>query len=315
MPTVALVKSSQSYKAVIEALEMVRRDVHLPEGKPILVKPNLVNAIKPLSGTPVDAVRATLDFLLSLGAKKFIIGEITAGPQGDTTAAFSHHGYLPLANQYDVEFRNLNEDETVLFQAFDETLNPIWVRIARTYLESFVVSVARMKTHNRVVATLSIKNIAIGAIVNEDRYALNWHTFQPGKFSHEARPINLSLARLYQTIPLGLAIVDGVIGMEGDGPGGGTPISSGVALASADALALDITGAEIMGFDYRTMGYLWYLSQLRGLKRQDIKIVGENPANCISRYLPHKDMVSHLGWWVNDWKDHLQGGYLQPTPG
>jgi uncharacterized protein (DUF362 family) len=311
MPRVALAKDDRSYEAVTTVLERVSRDIHIPKHKPILIKPNLVSVAKELAVTPVDAVRATLGFLQNLGAQKFVIGEITAGPQGDTMGAFSHHGYLGLADQYDVEFRNLNEDDTVLFEAFDEQLNPVKIRLARTYLESFVVSVARMKTHNRIIATLSIKNIAIGSILNEDRYALNWHTFQPGKFSHDPRPINLSLARLYQTITPGLAIVDGVMGMEGEGPGNGTAVASGVALASVDALALDIIGAEVMGFDYRTIGYLWYLSRLQGLERSDIELAGENPADCITRYQPHKDTAWQLSWWVDHWQEYLRGGYLK----
>jgi uncharacterized protein (DUF362 family) len=167
-----------------------------------------------------------------------------------------------------------------------------------------------MKTHSQVIATLSIKNIAISAIHNPDRHSWAWHPHQPGVFSHEPGPLNLYLTRLYQTIRPGLAVVDGVIGMEHNGPVAGTPIASGIALASANALALDMVGAGLMGFDWRTLGYLWYLSRLEGLDRYDIKVIGEDPTTCVTRYLPHDNMPWMLGWWVNNWREYIRETYL-----
>ncbi|MCL4535946.1 MAG: DUF362 domain-containing protein [Bacteroidetes bacterium] len=311
MAKVALVKGNESYEAVSRALELVRGEVHIPNDRPILVKPNMVQATVDLCATPVGAVRATLDFLQSLGAKKFIIGEATAGPQGDTMGGFKRYGYMPLKDEYDVELRDFNEDDTVLFEALDPGLNPVHIRLNKTYLECYVVSVARMKSHAQVVATMSIKNIAISSIHNPDRHSWSWHTPQPGKFGHEPRPLNLSLARLYQTVTPSLAIVDGVVGMEGNGPVEGTPVASGVALASTNALALDLVGTGLMGFDYRTIGYLWYLSQLQGLARGEIQVLGEDPAACVTPYKAHDKLAWQLGWWVEHWQEYLKkGSYL-----
>jgi len=263
-----------------------------------------------LCATPVEAVRATLDFLQELGVEKFIIGEATARREGDTMGGFQRYGYLTLKEAYDVEFRDLNQDEHVTFEALDDSLKPVHIRLAKSYFTSYVVSVARMKTHAQVVVTLSIKNIAIGSIYNPDRHSLGWHTPEPGTFSHKPSSLNLSIARLYQTIPPQLAIVDGVVGMEGDGPVEGTPVRSGVALASNDALALDLVATEVMGFDSRTVGYLWYLVQLRGLSPKDISVLGEDPAKCVTRYKTHKRTPWQLGWWVEDWQSYLKGNYL-----
>lgn len=310
MARVALVRGSDSYEAVGKALELVRDQVRIPKDKSILVKPNMVQPDVELCATPVDTVRATLDFLQSLGVKKFIIGEATAGPAGDTMGGFKRYGYLPLADQYDIEFRDLGGDELVPFEALGPNLEPVQIRLGRTYLESYVVSVARMKCHNQVVATLSIKNIAISSIHNPDRHSWAWHKPEPGKFSHDPRPLNLSLARLYQAVTPSLAIVDGVIGMEGDGPLNGTPVASGVTLASTNALALDLVGTELMGLDWRTIGYLWYLSQIYGITRTDIEVVGSDPSTCVTRYESHSQMGWQLGWWVENWQEYLKGDYL-----
>jgi len=84
--------------------------------------------------------------------------------------------------------------------------------------------------------------------------------------------------------------------MEGNGPVKGTPVKSGVALAGTDALAVDLVGAELMGLDPRTIGYLWYLSQRRGLSREDVLVLGDDPAACVTRYQPCAMLQELLAW-------------------
>ena len=305
MVNVSLVKGGESYDAVTRALELIKKDVRVPTDKAVLVKPNMVVPDVELCATPVQAVRATLDFLQQLGVKKFIIGEATARKEGDTMEAFRRYGYFPLREDYDVEFRDLNRDELITFEALDQSLKPIQIRLAKTYFNSYVVSVTRMKTHIQVLATLSIKNIAIGSIHNPDRHSLAWHKPEPGTFSHDPKPLNLSIAKLNQAISPELAVIDGVVGMEGDGPVNGKPVSSGIALASTDTLALDIVSTEVMGLDWRTIGYLWYLTQLRTLSRENIQVLGEDIMTCITKYEAPETMPLVLSWFVEDWQTYM----------
>ena len=311
MVRVGLARGNNSYEVVRRALELIRGDVQIPSDRPVLIKPNMVSSTVQLAATPVQAVQATMDFLVELGVEKFMVGEGTAGEQGDTMGAFERFGYFSLKERYDVEFRNLHEDDLVVFEALDENLTPVNIHLAKTCFNSYVVSVARMKTHLQVIATLAIKNVAIGSIYNPDRHSPGWHDPEPGTFSHDPRPLNLSLARLNQAVTPGLAVIDGVVGMEGDGPVNGTPISSGVALAGTNALAADLVSSELMGFDYRTIGYLWYLSQIRDLSREDVKVMGEDPAKCIVKYKPCENLPALLRWWVEDWRDYLSGSYVK----
>jgi len=301
MPKVALVKGNESYRVVRDALEFVRDQVAIPDDRPVLIKPNLVSTTSKEAATPVDAVRATMDFLVEMGVERFIVGESSAGT-GDTMGAFEQFGFFSLKDGFDVEFKNLNEDEEVVIEVVDADLNPVEIRLARSYLDSYLVSVAKMKTHNRVLATLSIKNVVIASIKNPDRQS---------PFSHQARAKNISMTRIAQQAVPNLAVIDGVVGMEGNGPVDGTAINSGIALAGTDALALDLVGIQAMGFDWRTCGYLWYLMQLRGLSWEDIEIVGEDLGECTTRYKPHQSFPEHLAWWVGDWRDYLGGSYLR----
>jgi uncharacterized protein (DUF362 family) len=302
---VGLTKGEASYQTVSRALELVRSEIQVPTDRPVLIKPNMVVPTEPLAATPVEAVRATMDFLKSFGVERFIVAEGTATAQGDTMGAFERFGYFSLKEHHTVEFRNLHEDDHVSFEALDQDLKPVPIRLAKSLFNCYLVSVAPMKTHLQVIVTLTIKNIAIGAIYNPDRHSLAWHRRQPGVFSHDPQPLNLYIARLDQALTPSLAVIDGVIGMEGEGPVKGTPIASQVALAGTNALAVDIVGSEVMGFDYRTIGYLWYLSQLRGLSREAIQVAGEDPARCVTRYTPYEKLPELLGWWREDWKAYL----------
>jgi uncharacterized protein (DUF362 family) len=300
---VGLVKGGDHYAAVRSALDLVRDDVSIPDDLPVLVKPNMVSPDISLTATPVDAVRATLDFLQDLGVNNFIVGEGSA-VTGDTMGGFERFGYLPLQDSYDIEFRDLNKDEPVEFEALDANFEPIKIRLAKSYFTSYVVSVSRMKTHNNAVVTLSIKNCAIGSILNPDRHTV----------CHDPREINLSLVRLNRAAPPQLAVIDGVVGMEGNGPVDGTAISSGVALAGTNPIAVDRVGAEVMGFDTRAIGYLTYLSKMTGLTRDDINVIGEDPAQCVTRFRAHDDVTWQFGWFVKDWQSYVdRSAILDPA--
>ena len=315
MDKVGLVRGNSSYETVRQALDLLADSVHIPKDKPILVKPNLVSDTIELAATPVDAVRATLDFLKDMGAKDFVVGETTAGAEDNTMDAFERFGYKALEDEYGIELRDLDKDDHIIFEAFDAELNPVNLRLNKTYFESFVVSVARMKTHLQAIVTLSIKNIAIGCINNSDRHSLAWHEPELGKFSHDPKPINLYLARLAHALMPTLGVIDGVVGMENEGPVKGTPVNSGVAVAGTNALAADIIGSEVMGFDYRTVGYLWYLSEVFNMDREDIEVLGENPRDCITRYKPYEKMQAILPWYVDNWQELLNGDYIKSPVG
>ena len=165
-----------------------------------------------------------------------------------------------------------------------------------------------MKCHNWVGATLTLKNLAMGFILDPDRDPR--HT---GFVCHNYENINRSIARLAQVIVPNLAVADGVIGMEGDGPGKGTPIESGIALAGTNALAVDLIGARLMGFDPRTIGYLWYLSKLKNLSPEQIQVVGEDVSQCITKYKAPNNYPKVLGWWVENWRESVEGDYRIPS--
>lgn len=296
MVNVALVKGKERYEAVTEALELIRGDIKLPD-RPVLIKPNLVSTTKDkeLAVTHRDSVIATMDFFKGMGVRKFIVAD-GAGLGVRLDGALDAFGYRDLQRRYDIEFRDLNFDEPVALTLFDSEFRPKRFEIARTVVDCYRVSVARMKTHDTVVVTLAVKNTVIGSLVG----AANKPTV------HQGYPaMNLSMARIASTIPNDLSIIDGIVGMEGDGPVGGTAIRPGVVVASADPVACDMIGCELMGFDPDDVGYLYYLRQMQGLSREQIRVLGEKVESCRMKFRPHSRYRDQLGWRVPNWRDLL----------
>ena len=126
-------------------------------------------------------------------------------------------------------------------------------RIKKLYLPNIalradlLVSMAKMKTHHWVGATLSMKNlfgVVPSAIYGWPKNVLHW------------AGIEESIADLHAAFPRQFAIVDGIVGMEGNGPIQGIPKHAGVLVAGKDPVAVDATCCRIMRIDPSQIGYL-----------------------------------------------------------
>jgi hypothetical protein len=96
--------------------------------------------------------------------------------------------------------------------------------------------------------------------------------------------INESIADLHGTTPSQFAIVDGIVGMEGNGPIQGSPKSAGVLVAGADPVAVDCTCCRIMGIDPDKIDYIKLAdSHWRRLEANVVQI-GETIASVQTRF-------------------------------
>ena len=251
---VALIKGKNRYDMVFQSLKLIEDEVLRSIGrKRILIKPNIVLSDCAACVTHVDAVRAVLDFLGPHVKDPILIGE--SGVQ-DTMKGFLYNGYGELEKNYKVKLVDLNHDtfQTRYVLGLGNTPTPI--RIINTFFDPnlYIISVARMKTHNYVFVTLSIKNVIMGAPLNDAKG-------NDKGLMHQAPPakndlLHYNMLHVAHEIFPDLAVIDGFVGIEGNGPAWGVPIGSKVALASLDAVAADITGTRVMGFDPRQINYL-----------------------------------------------------------
>ena len=183
----------------------------------------------------------------------------------------------------------------------DADLHPTPVRLAARLVDpdAFVICSAILKTHNTVVATLSVKNMALGApLRSAPKETPRWNDKR--KFHGGVRQTHVDIMLAAQRLApfWGATVIDGFEGMEGNGPGSGTPVQSRIAIASADYIAADRVGVEAMGINPNWVGYLRFCAQA-GFGQYDmakIDIRGEKLAAVKKEYRLHRDIERELRW-------------------
>jgi uncharacterized protein (DUF362 family) len=293
MVRVALVKGNTRYETVKKALELIKEDVEKDvKGKNrILVKPNLVSTYRQLASVHIDTIRAILDFIKKFTNQRIIIAE---GSAGDTFTAYKNFRYMELLKNYNIKLIDLNEDDYEEIDVFDSNFKPMTLRVAKTVLNSdYIISSALLKTHDTVIVTLSIKNMVVGSLINGDKPRI-----------HQGyKAINLNIFKLARYVWPNLAIIDGFTAMEGDGPISGEGVDMRVTIASKDALAADVIGSYIMGFNPDEVGYLYY-AKLKGFGEgnlEKIEILGEDINKIRRRFKPHSTYNLQRNWKIEEY--------------
>ena len=290
---VALTSEENRYQTVFRALDFFTQDIvkiidtiDLSDQHKnyILIKPNCIVTDNKIAVTHVDALKAVLDFLKPIWQGKIIIAE--GSGMGNTMEAFRNFGYLELKKMYsNLEYSDLNYSNAIFIDIFDHNLKPSRIKIANTVQESPLrISVSPPKTHDSVIVTLSIKNMAIGSILKEDKL----------KLSHEPRSLNRSIAAINEYTFPHLAVIDGWEGMEGNGPVSGTKVKTRFCLTSTSYLAADCLAAELMGFNPVQIGYLNLLG-VQNIKDK-IEVVGRDRASFRRQFKPSDSYLEQIQW-------------------
>ena len=263
MAHVTLIAGELRRNAVREAVhglgEAFRDRVKI--AKNILIKPDVGHYELQLAATHVDALRGLLDVLREITDAPIVIAD--AGHYG-TLPGFRHFGYERLLGEYThVTLRDLQEGEAVEGE-IQGVHGPIIVRRAKEALQADVkISLGTLKTHRLYGACLSLANWVEGTWIVPPRQTISGRVFtrSPWLAADGDRGAHEIIRQLYEQHPVDIAVLDGFLGMEGDGPTDGTAIHVGVAIASMDAVATDAIGATLMGIDPRALGYLDGLAQ------------------------------------------------------
>jgi uncharacterized protein (DUF362 family) len=240
-----------------------------PQGKSVLLKPNLVE-YDPGSAINTDPrlVAATALALRRLGARSIVVGE-GPGHRRDTSYVVRQSGLWDALSAVDVPFTDLNTEalvETPLHSSYTK-LGTIW--LPRPIVEAdMVVSMPKMKTHHWAGVTLSLKN-CFGCVPGR---VYGW----PKNVLH-VHGIENSILDVAAAVRPDLAIIDGIVGMEGDGPIKGTAKAAGLLVVSTDPVAADVTAARLMGLDPDRVSYLQEAGRFLGQGHlEDIVQVGED---------------------------------------
>jgi uncharacterized protein (DUF362 family) len=255
--------------------------------------------------TKSGAVHGILDYLAPRFKGPVVIAECGFNSAKQALSEFGWNEIIAEHKPLDIRLEVPNEDESryETMYGIDYDIHPIPIRLGARFLDpdAFLMSAAVMKTHNVVVATLSIKNVVMGAPLSPAPGSNRpMATSEKQKFHVGIRGSNLNmyLGMRRMIHNWGVGIVDAFESMEGNGPWSGTPVPHRIALASTDFLAVDRVGIECMGIDSNWPGYFNYAYE-GGLGQYDlakIDVVGAKIAEVRRKYRLHADFDRMLDW-------------------
>jgi uncharacterized protein (DUF362 family) len=303
----------------LRALQVFQQQIATAIGnRPIIIKPNNVAIDIQLAATHADCLEGILEFLKSIGKVQQAVIAESAAP-GPTLEGFDNFGYTKVAEKYGVKLVDLDQQETELVHVFDQKdFRPHAVRMSRLLLDrrNYVISAAKIKTHDQVVCTLSLKNIVFGAPVKDAGFHFGpkrqagAKSDKPIAHGSGFRALNFNLFALAQRLRPDLAINDGYDGMEGNGPTRGMPVDHRVCVVSPDWLAADRVAVELMGVDFAKVGYLNFCAnaKLGEADLQKIEIIGEPLARHVRQYKLSDNIEKQLIWLTPPQVSHYDPG-------
>jgi len=279
---VAIIKAS-NYKdslkqKILDGFTTLGIESKRVKGKRVLLKPNLVephSEAEHINTNPL-VIQAAAAAFLHLGAENVVVAE-GAGHVRDSYLVLEESGLADIVFGDRIPFIDLNFAPSVSISNRGR-----WTGMGKLivpeeiFKADIVVSLAKMKTHHWVGATLSMKNMF--GIMPGSYYG--W----PKNILHLVG-IPHSILDIVATAPPDIAIVDGITGMEGDGPIMGTPVSAGVIVMGTNPVSVDATCCRVMGID---PGKVCYISMSEGrlghFREEMIDQRGESIGNVMKKF-------------------------------
>ncbi len=257
------------------------------KGKKILIKPNLVSPVAPekAATTHPAMVEAVVKILLAHGVEEIWIGD--SGIHG-TDKIFKVCGMTRIAEEHGCKICDFDNYE------IDRIQNPSNVILKKIPMSKYisecdlVINMPKTKIHHAVLYTGAIKNL-YGTIVGKNKMKLHANLGTKDNFEN-------ALLDLYSNINPEITIMDGIVGMEGNGPANGKPIKSNMILASTNGLALDIVAMRQIGIKVKEVGYIEKgIERGIGPKETDIKVVGDTVEK-VKYDKPSGFLIKFNGW-------------------
>ncbi len=253
--------------------DIIQRGIKLCDlsvrNKRVVLKPNLVE-FDPngVINTHPAVIEAVVDAFNTLGAREVIVAE-GPGHRRDNEYLLSASGLYDVIKEHRIRYIDLNHDDVRLTKLKSGFTNLKQLYLPETlYNADLLVSMPKLKTHHWAGVTLSLKNmfgIIPGSVYGWPKNALHW------------AGINGSIVDINSSLPLPrFAIVDGIVGMDGNGPLQGRAKKAGVLVFGADFVAVDATSARLMKIEPRKVKYLETAGEFLGnLGYEQIEQIGE----------------------------------------
>jgi uncharacterized protein (DUF362 family) len=264
---VGLAKRDSRRENIFHAMDLVRDDLIPKIAEQVMLKPNFLSNKNQLASSHPDAMRGAIDFLLTCPKPPTEILIAEGGNEDHSGECYENFGYHALLEEYDIPIRlvDLNQEtewETETIYLHDRS--EYQVQMPKTVLDCpCTISMAITKTHDVTNVTLALKNMIMGTIRKQDRVKMHGYPEHKAReLPTESQRMNVNLIRLTPDLKPDIGVIDGTVGLQGNGPGGTDTVELGVAAASADVFAVDAVMAKAMGFEPMSLGLLHYAHDL-----------------------------------------------------
>ncbi|MFC1607677.1 DUF362 domain-containing protein [Candidatus Latescibacterota bacterium] len=294
---------------VYQSLKPFQNEVEKAIGdRQVIIKAN-AGLAKPefaMYSTHADHLRGILDFLKPIYDRQIIITEGTAGTKVSAFIGFENYGLLPLEKEYNVKLVDANLTPYTLQWIRAAKHHPQAINIIDMFTDPdvFLISAAKMKTHNAVVGTYSLKNVVMGAPVShwnkKGSAQVNEKSKMhggPGSSGGRELSYNMFLVAKMGVQP-DLSVIDGVDAIEGNGPWGGEIVEHGVVVTSTDFVAADRLCTDLMGIDPKYMKYLEWCSEagMGNFDHSNIRVKGPDWKEKVITYKLNKNIDWQIEW-------------------
>ena len=301
-------------QAVRQVVEQSGFDAEQVRGKRVLLKANLLMKRKPEEATTThpQVMEETARLMLEHGAAEVVIADSPGGPYtkpllhsiydtcGMTRAAQNSGARL----NEETGSQTLRREENKLVREFT-VIDPV-------AQADVIISVCKLKTHSMTTLSGGVKNL-FGCIPGLQKP--EFHLRFPDRNDFGEMLVDLAL-----TVRPALTIVDAVVGMEGDGPSGGSPRKLGFVAACRDPFGLDLAMSRIIGVTPDSVPTI-AASQRRGLcpdSPEKLPLAGDIQfAQPVPGFLPPHaksvDFLGHVPAPLRPLASHLMGR-LTPRP-
>jgi uncharacterized protein (DUF362 family) len=256
------------FSAVKKAFNMIDAEKIIKKAKKVMIKPNVLASADPSKGitTHPSVVDAICKYLSDYDVKIFIGESSGSAAANGTRRALKKSGIEAVAKKWNVEILNFDEIKINVIDVPGAVVMkqiPIAEKIKDM---DVIIDACKLKTHMLTGYTGAVKNM-FGMLPG--RAKVNAHV--QGK---DIKVFCNIILDVYLAAKPHLCILDGIVGMEGNGPASGKLKPTGIVVASTNACALDKVVGKMIGFKDGDLVYL-KLAEQRGLMPEKIDVLGE----------------------------------------
>ena len=259
---VAVIKGERGLEPVYQALDLIPFEETLEPWDTVLIKVNLITSHTYETGITTDpiVVEALINRVKALDKRAVVVE--TEGGITSPDKAVVETGIMEVINRLEAEYINMRKLKDKVKLAVK---NPKAIKdftVAKLATESAIISAASMKTLHHTVITMGLKNM-FGMLTTRR------------KFQYHAKGMNEVIHDICSTLPPTVTVIDGFYGKEGRGPWQGNPVKMDTIIAGIDPVAVDATGARVIGIDPSEIKHVKWLHESGVGEIDDIKVVGD----------------------------------------